>query len=311
MRTNPQLISIVIPVMSGADTIGRLIDRLRSLRKPSGMDLEIIAGYTPSRDNTLEILQEKGVTIAHSEPRGPGTARNAAVKVSTGAYLYFIDADAWPLHEDFLVRVMRIWQSLGTFGCFGGPILLDTRQRGNPVAVADHFACWFNWTAERASCQSSLPQPTVSLAITRTLFDRLGGFDPSLCVLEDFEFQQRILERGLPINFCADIPVCHRARGTPWASWRHSWRWGLPYREVYLRYAQNQKWRFIDDRRLFWLNLPRMFLRRVRLVLRGSWRVSKWQTLYCFPFLLATIFAWALAVVVGEKHPPARKPSTT
>ena len=291
--------------MNGGDTIGRLIDRLRSLQKPPGMDIEIIAGYSPSRDNTLEILREKRVTIAHSGDPGPGPGRNAGVKLSKGEILYFIDADTYPVHDDFLRRMMRIWEAVGPCGCFGGPILLARDQRWNPVAVADHFACWFNWTIERGSCRSTIPQPTVSLAITRRLLDTLGGFDPAFRVLEDFELQRRILEWNLPINFCVEIAVYHRARGSPWKSWRHSWWWGLPYREAYLKHATDQKWLFIADKSVFWLNLPWMFLRRLRLVLRQSWRVSKLQTVYCFPFLLATIFVWALAVVVSTGQPPA------
>ena len=273
------------------------------------MEVEIIAGYYRSRDNTLEILRDKAVPVARTEQPGPGVGRDAAVRLSKGEFLYFIDADTSPVHDDFLVRMMHIWESAGTSGCFGGPILLEPRYRRNPVAVADHFACWFNWTSERGSCETKLPQPTVSLAMTRSLFDSLGGFDPALRVLEDFELQRRVVERGLPISFRVEIPVYHAPRRTLWSSWRHNWWWGLPFRDTYLKHTRGQKWRFIDDRRLFWLNLPRVFLRRVRLVLRQSLRVSKWQTLYCFPFLLATIFAWSLAVVVDKGQQPAHKES--
>jgi glycosyltransferase involved in cell wall biosynthesis len=307
LKTNTNIISIIIPVMNCSSTIGTLIDRLLSLQKPLGMDVEIIAGYSPSRDNTLKILKEKGITIAHSTKPGPGPGRNAGVRLSRGEYLYFIDADAYPVNQSLLVDLMKIWRAVGESGCFGGPILLEPGQRWNPIAIADHFACWFFWTRERGSCRSTIPQPTVNMAITRTLFDLLGGFDPKFRVLEDFELQRKMLEQDLPISFCTDIPVYHKARGNITKSWRHSWWWGLPYRDAYLKHDPTRKWLFLNNPRLFQINLPLIFMRRVWLVLRRSWEVSKVMTIYSFPFLMATIFVWSLAVVTNKGQPPPYK----
>ena len=55
--------------------------------------------------------------------------------------------------------------------------------------------------------------------------------------------------------------------------------------------------------RLFAFNLPGLYRRRMRLVVRSAWRVSPWQTCYCFPFLAITVMAWALGVIFGEGRP--------
>lgn len=283
--------------------MGRLLDRLRSLEAPPGWRVEIVAGLAPSSDNTREILEQYGVRIACTGLLGAAAARNAAIRTAQGVLLYFIDADAVPAADDFLKRLVARAVEAGVFGALGGPVLLAPEQRWNPVAVADHHACWFNWTSRRQTCVSRIFQPGVNLAIPRQVLDAAGGFDERLLVLEDFEVQERIRRMGLPTFFVQDLPVCHRARGTPWSSWRHSWQWGYVFRDTFLKGAKDQKWRYIDRPRLFWLNLPRVFLRRVRLVLRQSWQVSKGETVYCFPFLLATILAWSVAVVVGRSPP--------
>lgn len=298
-------LSVIIPVKTGAATLPALLDSLYRQARPPGWTVEIVAGYTASRDDTLRILRERAVSIAESPVPGPSAARNAAVRKSTGTLLYFIDADAAPVGDDFLVRLVRAaarLDKLGRLGAFGGPILLDPTQRRNPVAVADHFACWFNWSDQRPTQQSRLFQPTVSLAMPRAVYRALGGFDESILILEDFELQARLMARGFRLYFVNELQVVHRARGSPPKSWRHSWSWGAPYQANYFAKAGGRELRFPLGSRLFPLNLPFIFARRMKLVMRAARRVSNRQALLVSPLIAATVFAWALAVVVGDRR---------
>jgi len=298
-------LSVIIPVKNGAATLPALLDSLYRQAKPPGWIIEIVAGYTASRDDTLRILRERAVSVAESRVPGPSAARNAAVRKSTGALLYFIDADAAPVGDDFLVRLVRAaarLEKLGRLGAFGGPIRLDPAQRRNPVAVADHFACWFNWSDKRPTQRTTLFQPTVSLAMPRAIYRALGGFDESILVLEDFALQARLLAHGFRLYFVNELQVVHRARGSPAKSWRHSWSWGAPYQANYLAKAGSRELRFPLGSRLFCLNLPFIFARRMKLVMRAARRVSDRQALLASPLIAATVFAWALAVVVGERR---------
>ena len=299
----PRRLSIVIPVKNGAATLPALLDALARQATPPGWQVEIVAGYTPSRDDTLKILRERGVAVAEGPVPGPSATRNAAVRESSGALLYFIDADAAPVGDDFLVRLVAAAIQLGRIGRlggFGGPILLDPAQAGNPIARADHFACWFNWSDRRPSQRSILFQPTVSLAMPRAVFDALGGFDEDILILEDFELQARAQARGFRLYFVRELAVVHRARATLSKSWRHSWSWGTPYQANYLAKAGGKELRFPVGSPWFALNLPFIFARRLRLVMRAARRSAPPAAMLAAPFTAATVFAWALAVVVGD-----------
>ncbi len=302
-------LSIIIPVRNMAATVNVLLDRLKTLRAPQGWDVEIIAAYNDSTDDTLAVLQEYDVKIVRSEQIGPGVVRNEAVRNCRGDLLYFIDADACPVGDDFLEHLVQTAIRLGRFGAFGGPILLDPAQQRNPIAVADHFACWFNWSVRRPTQRTTLFQPSVNLAVAKTIFDTVGGFDQDFRVLEDFEFQQRLQQNKLPIFFVHDLAVTHRARGSLLGSWRHSWYWGGPFRSVILRGMAPGKLRYPVGSRLFFANLPRLFWSRMRLVTRSAWRISRWQTCVSFVFVVATVWIGTLATIYGPDQPRPERPA--
>lgn len=298
-----QVLSIVIPVRNHARPLSRLLECLSRLRPPAPWEVEIIGVYTPSTDETLRVLERYGVKIVQCAGVGPGSARNAGVAQSRGDLLYFIDADACPVGDDFLTRLIGLSAGLADFGAFGGPIMLAPEQRWNPVALADHLACWFNWHPTRTSGRTRLFQPTVSLVMRRSVFDELGGFDNSLRVLEDFELQHRLLRQRRPVYFIREFAVTHEARSSLWRSWRHSWYWGAPFRSAYIERVRDYGLRHPPGSPNFWLNLPRIYVRRMRLVMRAAWRLSRRDTVVSAPFIAMTVFAWSLGVILGRGQP--------
>jgi len=306
-----QTLSVIIPARNAAKTLPALLDALLDLKTPTGWHVEVVAAFTDSRDDTLAVLEQRPIKIVHVTTIGPGAARNAAAREASGDLLYFIDADARPVGDDFFIRLIHAAVELNKrkkLGGFGGPILLDPAQRKNPIAQGDHFACWFNWSEKRRTQRTSLFQPTVSLVMPHAVFKALGGFDPKMRVMEDFDLQQRATRAGLRLYFVQDLAVTHHARDTFLKSWRHSWYWGTPYRSAYLEKVRDPHLRFPPGSKWFWLNLPSVFRRRMRLVTRSAWRTSRWATLSSYPFVACTVFSWSLATVLGGGQPSPEKP---
>ncbi len=308
---NTRVLSVIIPARNASRTLPTLLSALLDFDTPSGWDKEIIVSYTESDDDTLQVIEDMPVKSVICETIGPAAARNSAARLATGDFLYFIDADACPIGSDFFTRLISTALQLekhGELGGFGGPILLEPSQQRNPVAQADHFACWFNWSSHRRDEETRLFQPTVSLVMPRAAFEKLGGFDERFRVLEDFELQQRALGLGLRFYFSTEVGVTHWARNTLFKSWRHSWYWGAPFRSAYLAQTVDQTTLISAESIWFWLRLPTVFLRRMRLVLRSAWKESRRRTLLTLPFTAATVFAWSLAVVLGRGQPSTNKP---
>lgn len=89
--------SIIIPCYNVAPFLPRLIAGLQAQTLP---DCEFIFVNDASKDNTLELLQEFArqddrVVLIDKVNEGVSVARNVALDVATGEYVYILDGDDW------------------------------------------------------------------------------------------------------------------------------------------------------------------------------------------------------------------------
>ena len=88
-------ISIIIPVYNTEDCIERCV---MSCLAQTHRDLEIITVDDGSTDSSLSILEhlaseDSRIRVHHQENAGSSAARNAGIRMATGDYLGFVDAD--------------------------------------------------------------------------------------------------------------------------------------------------------------------------------------------------------------------------
>lgn len=305
MRATPNLpfLSVIVPIRNHAASLRRLVENLKAQKIPANWLMEVLMVDNNSTDDTAAIIKASPFTYVFCEELGVGAARNAGVKAARGGLLYFMDADTLPATDEHFLRITEIATRIGPgkFGAFGGAIIVPPSQRWNPVAIADHWACWFNWHPMRPAQRTTLFNPGLSLAVARRAYDAIGGFDNRLTIMQDMEFQYRLMQKGFSIFFTPRLTIMHEARGSLWRSWRHSWSWGAPFRKRYLPTAPDYGLKYpVGDKR-FWRNLPMLYRRRMRLVSRAAFANDKRQARYCYPFLAATVLAWTLAVIWGEE----------
>lgn len=306
----PHTLSIIIPVRNQPRTLDKLLANLNGQPVPAGWRVEVICVDNASTDSTPDVIERHRARYLRENRLGPSYARNLGATAATGELLWFVDADAVPVADDFLLRLVSTAADLGDFGGFGGPILLPEEQRRNPIAFADHMACWSAWHARRPTGESGF-QPT-SIVVRRSVFEEVGGYDTRLRVLEDRDLQhrlvhsRRVLEGDTaarrPIWFRHDLAVAHYARGTVLGSMRHSWYWGLPSRAGWLQ-RDGIDVRPLERPVLRWFAWPKLLYQRARHPLRTAWRTSGKWALLSSPFLLLTLAAWTTAVIVGQGQP--------
>ena len=89
--------SIIVPIFNCQKYLTKCIN---SLRNQTYKNLEIICIDDGSTDNSKQIIEEfskqdKRIKLITQQNQGVSVARNNGIKIATGEYIMFVDADDW------------------------------------------------------------------------------------------------------------------------------------------------------------------------------------------------------------------------
>lgn len=129
-------------------------------------------------------------TILRDVNKGVAFSRHEGVKVMTGDFILFVDADD-VLPENFLAEMESAKQKFGADITYPGCIL------------------WSRWGGSKKENGYFMPQKVVTRAqmlkynqvvvtslMPKAMYDKLGGFDDDLDLYEDWEFFLRAMDAG-------------------------------------------------------------------------------------------------------------------
>ena len=168
-------ISIVIPVLNEADTIGRQVSHLLDASNRLNI-AEIILVDGGSTDGSLEMMRAMDGVVLIQSQRGRAIQMNAGARIAKGEILYFLHADSFPPFG----FDQKILKAKSPSGCF--------RLRFEP---ADSF--WLKLAPWFTQFDSFLLRGgDQSLFIQKEVFKSLGGFDERYKIYEDVEIVNRI-----------------------------------------------------------------------------------------------------------------------
>ncbi len=88
----PEL-SIVIPCLNEAETLGTCLEKCRRALDGSGIQGEVIVADNGSEDGSIEIAERHGARVVHVERKGYGHALMAGIDAARGRYVVMADAD--------------------------------------------------------------------------------------------------------------------------------------------------------------------------------------------------------------------------
>jgi glycosyltransferase involved in cell wall biosynthesis len=181
--------TLVIPTFNGAKMLGEAIE--------SGLaqdydPLEIIVVDDGSTDTTEELVRSfASVRYVRQANAGPSAARNRGIRLATGEFVGFLDADDLAPPTKMSVQVGYL-QRHSDVGC----VLGRHELVGDPPT-------WFDVEGV----------PLISLVTRRSLLLEIGGFDTTLAVAEDRDLLVRLREAGARIEFLSDIVLTRRFHG--------------------------------------------------------------------------------------------------
>jgi glycosyltransferase involved in cell wall biosynthesis len=193
------MISIVIPTLNEEKYLPLI---LKSIKRQTFKEYEIIIADNDSKDSTLKIAEKYRCQITHGGH--PGKARNSGAKIARYDLL-FLDADIILRDTAFLKKLISHIEedSLDIATC---KILPDSRELIHIFYyfLKNFFNKYFGYFVPHASGQC--------IFIRKELFERIGGYDESLVLGEEHDLAKRAVSAGGKFRFYSDIIAYNSTR---------------------------------------------------------------------------------------------------
>ena len=189
----PPLVSILIPAYNAAPWITATLDSaLAQTHRP----IEIIVVDDGSTDATLAIargIEARGVRVVSQSNAGASTARNHALRLATGDFIQFLDADDLLAPDKIAVQVaaLRKAHPLALASGSWGRFSFDPSTTTWPNEVVAQARSGVEFLQLHYETRSMM-QPGAWLA-PRALLDRAGPWDETLSLNDDGEYFARVM----------------------------------------------------------------------------------------------------------------------
>ena len=235
MKTTPPSaikVSVIIPVYNTAAYVKEAVD---SVRFQTLRDLEIIIVNDGSTDESLPILQQLAIEdnrikIISQKNSGQSVARNNAVTIATGSYLYFMDSDDVIAPQTLQTCFLRCEENGLDFVFFDAEILNKDSRFVMPL-MYDRSGC-IQETApdsgiamlqEQVRSNRYTPSPCLSL-IRRTFFETMHfTFYPGI-IHEDQLFSALLYLQAKRVMYISQPFFKRRFREASTMTQPYSWR---------------------------------------------------------------------------------------
>lgn len=196
-------ISVVIPCLNGAATLGRQLDAL--LAQETDAEFEVVVADNGSTDGTAELVRKYSESAPHVRivdaggKRGVNVARNVGARCATGSHIVLCDADdmvqpGWL--DAYWIAFQRGAQCVGggvDRVLDSGEVLSRDREPYYPFIKGPAYA-------DGANC-----------GFTADAFRRVGGFDESFAGgADEIDFFWRLAGVGYELVMVPDAVVDKR-----------------------------------------------------------------------------------------------------
>jgi len=197
--------SVIIPTYNDWTRLKQCLDALEK-QTLSRDEFEIIVVNNNKECSAPTDFNPSGkVQMVHEPTPGSYVARNRGVEIAQGKILAFTDSDCIPV-PDWLLNAEKAYKNPKT-DLIGGGIKLFRTKEGNEIAYI-----YASHTAFPQHINVPLGKGvTANLFVKKSIFEALGGFDPTVKSGEDWEFTTRCTQMGYKMIYDESVLILHPA----------------------------------------------------------------------------------------------------
>jgi len=204
---------ISVILATKGDKLGFLKNCIESLEKQKFSNFEIIVVSKKFPKQLEDLFKSEHIRFLEENGSTLGAARNLGVRNAKGKLVSFIDDDA-EASPDWLEKISMTFSSFPSLCCLGGPHFTPQGEsEKNPLRYIEgsfgeaHLQkTYFDKSAigKIAGC---------NVTYSRSVFEDIGYLNENLKTCEDWEFNRRLVEKGLSLRFDPEIWVLHHRQG--------------------------------------------------------------------------------------------------
>lgn len=200
--------SVIVCTRNGSSRIAACLAALERQTMPVR---EVIVVDDGSTDRTADLVAQRfpKVRLVKLPPSGLSAARNAGAEAASGTRLAFTDDDCEP-DPEWLAGLAASFEK--GWDVVGGPNLPPPARNAAEAVVAAAPGAPSHVMLDDEEAEHL---PGCNLAVTRTAFFDVGGFDPAFTTAgDDVDFCWRLRDRGFRLGFAPTAFVWHHRRGS-------------------------------------------------------------------------------------------------
>jgi glycosyltransferase involved in cell wall biosynthesis len=204
-----QSVSVVVPAYNARRTLPATV---ASIESQTVRPLELIVVDDGSSDDTAEVARSTGASNLRVIPQpnaGHAAARNTGITAARGRYVAFLDADDLWLPAKLERQLDAINRDPEIRALHTGAARIDDELRLLWTEPCGHSEDQL-WDTLYFR---NLPALMSTLMVERELLDEVGGFDPSLVILQDWDIAIRLAQKG-QLHSIPDVLSAYRYYGT-------------------------------------------------------------------------------------------------
>jgi glycosyltransferase involved in cell wall biosynthesis len=183
-------LSVIIPCHNGERFLAEAIESVLAQTIPA---TEIIVVDDGSTDSTQAIATAyPQVRYLYQPQQGVSVARNLGLKASQGEYIVFLDHDDRLLPQAFELAMQAFQRHPDCGFVFGLCCNIDANGVPLPMSARAVLEQPYDRPFYANILMGNSVHPPARHLFQRSVFERVGGFDPTLVVAEDYDMYLRV-----------------------------------------------------------------------------------------------------------------------
>lgn len=217
-------VSIIIPTIAYSSKVQKLVEILQATVHD---EIIVVTKSLPRNNESKNVTSGNRVKILEQKGVGRAEACNLGGMYSKGDILVFIDDDCIPFDDGWLSHLVGDFYSDQELGLVSGRNIIPQNslvqsfiQKMNGLGTPDFGPNDFYIQNEFFSFSGT------NMAVRKSTFNKLGGFDENLIVSEDLDFCIRAYQKSVKAKYVSSAIIYHFHRDKVVPLLKHAWKTG-------------------------------------------------------------------------------------